>query len=97
MSLPELATCANYNLNIKIMILNNGYLGMVRQLQEKLCDSRYSETKISNPDFIKLAESYNIKALRVTNVNEIIPALEKAFSTDETFLIDFTVEPMEVL
>lgn len=97
MSLPELATCADYNLNIKIMILNNGYLGMVRQLQEKLCESRYSETKISNPDFVTLAKSYNINALRVTNTDEITPALEKAFSTKGTFIIDFAVEPMEIL
>lgn len=97
MSLPELATCADYNLNIKIIILNNGYLGMVRQLQEKLCNSRYSETKISNPDFVTLAKSYNINALRVTKTDEITPALEKAFSTKETFVLDFTVEPMEIL
>lgn len=97
MSLPELATCADYNLNIKIMILNNGYLGMVRQLQEKLCERRYSETKISNPDFVTLAKSYNINALRVTNADEITPALKKAFSTKGTFIIDFAVEPMEVL
>ncbi len=97
MSLAELATCADYNLNVKVIILNNGYLGMVRQLQEKLCNSRYSETKISNPDFVTLAKSYNINALQVTNTDEITPALEKAFSTKGTFVIDFVVEPMEIL
>ncbi|MDE6138034.1 MAG: acetolactate synthase large subunit, partial [Candidatus Gastranaerophilales bacterium] len=97
MNMAELAACVDYNLNIKVIILNNGYLGMVRQLQEKLCDCRYSETKISNPDFVTLAQSYNINALRVTNIDEITPALEKAFSTEGPFLIDFLVEPMETL
>lgn len=97
MSMQEIATCIDHNLNIKIIILNNGYLGMVRQLQEKLCDGNYSQTKISNPDFVKLAESYGVKALRVTSTDKINEALNQAFSTDEMFLIDFTVEPMEVL
>ena len=97
MSLQELATCMDYNLNIKIMILNNGYLGMVRQLQEKLCDGNYSQTKISNPDFVKLAQSYEVNALRVTSTDKIEDALNQAFSNDGMFLIDFIVEPMEVL
>lgn len=97
MGLHELATCADYNLNIKIMILNNGYLGMVRQLQEKLCDKHYSQTKISNPDFVQLAKSYNIKAERVSNKDEITSALERAFETKGTYIIDFTVEPEENL
>lgn len=97
MGLQELATCMDYNLNIKIMILNNGYLGMVRQLQEKFCDGNYSQTKISNPDFLTLAKSYGANALRVTTLEEIDSALNAAFSTDGTFIIDFAVEPMEVL
>jgi len=97
MGLHELATCKDYNLNVKIMILNNGYLGMVRQLQEKFCESRYSETKISNPDFVALAKSYGLSAERVMNIEEIDSALQRAFQTDDTYLIDFVVEPMEVL
>lgn len=97
MGLHELATCKDYNLNVKIMILNNGYLGMVRQLQEKNCEMRYSQTKISNPDFITLAKSYGIDAIRVTNSKEIKPALEKAFKTNKTYIIDFVIEPMELL
>ena len=97
MSLHELATCKENNLNVKIIILDNGYLGMVRQLQEKQCEGRYSQTKITNPDFVTLAKSYNIDAIRVTNYNGIKPALEKAFATNQTFIIDFVVEPMEVL
>lgn len=97
MSLHELATCKDNDLNIKIIILNNGYLGMVRQLQEKFCDGRYSQTKISNPDFVTLAKSYGIEALRVTSRSEVKTALGRAFSNDKTFIIDFTVEPMETL
>lgn len=97
MGVQELATCIDNNLNVKIMILNNGYLGMVRQLQEKSCDGRYSQTKISNPDFVKLAQSYGLNAMEVSSVANIDEALKKAFSTNETFIIDFRVEPMEIL
>lgn len=97
MSLEELAVCKDYNLNIKIMILNNGYLGMVRQLQEKNCEKRYSQTKISNPDFIKLAQSYGIDAIRVNSFSETENALNSAFSNKNTFIIDFKIEPMETV
>lgn len=97
MNEQELATCRDYNLPVKIFILNNGYLGMVRQLQQKGFDGRYSQTQISNPDFIKLAEAYGIKAQRVEKSEDIVPALERAFETDEPYIIDFIVEPMEVV
>lgn len=97
MGMQELATCADYNLNVKIMILNNGYLGMVRQLQEKNCEARYSETRISNPDFITLAKSYGIKAHRVSTTDKINEALTYAFSTEGPFIVEFAVEPMELL
>lgn len=97
MGLHELATCVDNNLDIKIVILNNGYLGMVRQLQEKFCDSHYSQTKISNPDFVKLAQSYGVKALRVSSISEVDKALEQAFNEKGPFILDFVVEPMELL
>lgn len=97
MGLHELATCMDNNLNIKIMILNNGYLGMVRQLQEKFCDGKYSETKISNPDFLTLAKSYGANAFRVTTLDEIDTTLDAVFSTEGTCIVDFAVEPMETL
>jgi len=97
MGIPELAVCKDYNLNIKIMILNNGYLGMVRQLQEKQCEGHYSQTKISNPDFLRLAESYGISAYRISSYDDVDEALKKAFSIDKTAIIDFVVEPMELL
>ena len=97
MNEQELATCVDYKLPVKIFIMNNGYLGMVRQLQQKAYGDRYSETKISNPDFIKLAEAYGIKALRVKSHSEINDALESAFKTDEPFIIDFVIEPFEIV
>lgn len=97
MGLHELATCKDYDLNVKIMILNNGYLGMVRQLQEKFCNSRYSETKISNPDFVTIAKSYGLNAERVMKIEDIDSALKRAFNKNGTYLIDFVVEPMETL
>ncbi len=97
MNIQELATCRDYNLPVKVLILNNGYLGMVRQLQENQCNGRYFETKISNPDFIKTAESYGLKAYRVTHRSEVIPVLQKAFSDKGTVLVEFVIEPMETL
>ncbi len=97
MNMQELATCMDYNLPVKIILLNNGYLGMVRQLQQNQCESRYSQTKISNPDFVKIAESYGAKAIRVNSKEEITPALEFAFNTTGTVIIDCIIEPFETL
>ena len=97
MNASELATCKDYSLPVKIFLIDNGYLGMVRQLQQKFYGSRYSETKMSNPDFVKLAESFGVKAIRVSKEEEIMPALKEVFATNEPALIDFVVEPMEVV
>lgn len=97
MNLQELATCKEYNLPIKIFVFNNGNLGMVRQLQEINCEGRYSQTKLNNPDFLKIASAYGIEATRVTKSKEILNALNLAFSTNSPFLIDFIIEPNEVV
>lgn len=97
MTLGELALCKDYNLNLKIIVLNNGYLGMVRQLQENSCNARYSETKISNPDFTLLAKAYGIQALSVKSSSDINKALCEAFSHKGSFLLDIEVEPMEIV
>ena len=97
MNLQELATCVDYNIPVKVFIINNGYLGMVRQFQEKMCDERYFATKISSPDYIKLAESYGIKGIRVDKFEDIKPAVEVAYTSKSPFIVDFVVEPMEVL
>jgi acetolactate synthase-1/2/3 large subunit len=95
MNIQELATCVCNKINVKVAILNNGYLGMVRQWQELFYKKRYSYTCLYNPDFVKLAESYGALGLRVTKREEVRPAIEKAISTDKTVFIDFHIEPEE--
>lgn len=97
MNIQELATCMEYNLPVKVMIMNNGYLGMVRQWQEKLFEGRYSGTQISGPDFKKVAEAYGAKGIRVEHEEEIIPALKEAIEYQGPVFIDFIIEPMETV
>jgi len=95
MNIQELATCISNKINVKVAILNNGYLGMVRQWQELFYKKRYSYTSLYNPDFVKLAESYGAIGIRVTKKEEVRPAIEKAISIDNTVFIDFHIEPEE--
>ncbi|MFC1804563.1 biosynthetic-type acetolactate synthase large subunit [Candidatus Omnitrophota bacterium] len=95
MNIQELATCVCNKINVKVAILNNGYLGMVRQWQELFYKKRYSHTCISGPDFVKLAESYGALGIRVTKKEEVRPAIDKALSTKKVVFIDFRVEPEE--
>jgi len=95
MNIQELMTCNANKINVKIAILNNGYLGMVRQWQELFYKRRYSQVGITSPDFVKLAESYGCLGIRVAKKEEVRPALEKAIAADNTVLIDFKVEPEE--
>jgi acetolactate synthase-1/2/3 large subunit len=95
MNIQELATCISNKINVKVAILNNGYLGMVRQWQELFYKKRYSYTCITGPDFVKLAESYGAIGLRATKKEEVRPAIEKALSVENTVFIDFHIEPEE--
>ncbi|MFA5389341.1 MAG: biosynthetic-type acetolactate synthase large subunit [Candidatus Omnitrophota bacterium] len=95
MNIQELATCVCNKINVKVAILNNGYLGMVRQWQELFYKKRYSYTCLHNPDFVKLAESYGAAGIRVTKKEDVRKAIEKAISIDNTVLIDFKVEEEE--
>jgi len=95
MTIQELATITQENLAIKIAIINNGYLGMVRQWQELFYERRYVDTKLWNPDFVKIAEAYDISGIRVNHREEVIPAIQKAIDYPGSFLIDFVVEPEE--
>ena len=94
MNLQELATCREHNIPVKIIIMNNGYLGMVRQLQEKLYDNRY-QVEMINPDFVKIAEAYDLFAVRVSNTEELLPALEKAISYEGTAIVDISIDAFE--
>jgi len=96
MTIQELATAVQFELPINIAIINNRYLGMVRQWQEIFHGRRYSQTDMSyQPDFVKLAEAYGLKALRVEKKEEVRPALKKAIASKKPFLIDFRVEREE--
>lgn len=95
MNIQELASAVNNKLNVKVAILNNCYLGMVRQWQELFYKRRYSYTYLCNPDFVKLAESYGAVGLRVTRKEEVRPAIDKALLTDNVVFIDFHIEPEE--
>lgn len=89
----ELATVRKYNIPVKIAIINNSYLGMVRQWQELLYERRYSSSDlIDNPDFIKLAEAYNVPGFLVEKPEELRPALEKAAAMDGPVLLDIRVD-----
>ena len=94
MNLQELATCREHNIPIKIIIMNNGYLGMVRQLQEKIYNNMY-QVEMINPDFTKIAEAYDLYAVRVNTANELIPALESAIKHDGTVIVDVSIDSFE--
>jgi acetolactate synthase-1/2/3 large subunit len=92
MNIQELATAATYNLPVKVVILNNGYLGMVRQWQELFCEKRYSSTVLTNnPDFVKVAQAYGVKGLRAERPEEVRSVLEEAFRTPGPVVLDIRV------
>jgi acetolactate synthase-1/2/3 large subunit len=97
MNIQELATAVINKIPVKIAVLNNCYLGMVRQWQELFYKRRYSYTTLCGtcPDFVKLAESYGAVGIRVTKKSEVRPAIEKAIKTDNVVFIDFRVEAEE--
>ena len=95
MTLQELATLVQDDIGVKIAVMNNGYLGMVRQWQDLFYEKRYVATPLSCPDFVKIAEAYCIPALEVKTREEVMPAINEAMSTDGPFLINFLVEPEE--
>jgi len=93
MNIQELTTAVNNKLPIKIAVLDNAYLGMVRQWQELLHGKRYSSVDLeANPDLVKIAEAYGAKAIRVTKIEEVRPAIEESLAVkDRPTLIDFKV------
>ena len=95
MTIQELGTIAQDDIAVKIAILNNGFLGMVRQWQELFHGRRYVATPLSGPDFVKVAEAYGIAAERVTDRLMVTGAIERAMAHPGPFLIDFQVEPEE--
>tara|TARA_X000001036_G_scaffold322419_1_gene300851 strand:+ start:1930 stop:3654 length:1725 start_codon:yes stop_codon:yes gene_type:complete len=97
MTITELATAVQEKANIKIAIINNGYLGMVRQWQQLFYDSRYNETPISSPDYVKLSEAYGLKGYRVTSRQEISNVVKEAQKENGPVLIEFVVEQHDMV
>ena len=98
MCIQELSTCTQYNLPVKIINLNNGSLGMVRQWQQIEYEGRYSQSYMEAlPDFVKLAEAYGHVGIRVERPEDVEGALRDAFGKykDRTVFIDFVIDPTE--
>ena len=96
MNLQELATVVQYDLPLKVAILNNRCLGMIRQWQELFFGRRYSHSKlVGGPDFVRLAEAYGAVGLRATRPEEVTAVLKRAFAIPKPVIIDFQVDPEE--
>ena len=96
MNIQEMATAVQYGLPVKIVILNNGYLGMVRQWQELFYGGRYSATRMNHaPDFVKLAEAYGAVGLRATRPDEVAPVLAEGLAVRRPVIMDFVVDAEE--
>lgn len=92
MTIQEFGTIMEHKVDIKIILLNNNFLGMVRQWQELFFDERYSETHLKNPDFIKIADAYNIKGRKVTKREELDDAIAEMLSHKGAYLLEVEVE-----
>jgi acetolactate synthase-1/2/3 large subunit len=92
MTMAEMATMVQEKLKVNIAIINNGYLGMVRQWQEFFYDRNYQATPLLSPNFVKLADAYGIRSVAVTQRSQVVPAVESARKHDGPMLINFQVE-----
>lgn len=92
MTIQELGTILQYEIDVKIIILNNHYLGMVRQWQELFFDERYSETLMKNPDFVKIGEAFRIQSRKVTDRKELDEAIAEMVNYKGSYILDVDVE-----
>ena len=96
MNTQELATCADNNIDVKVFIMNNGFLGMVRQWQELFWEKRYSQVTLGgNPDFVKLAEAYGCTGIRLTDKNTLVDDIRTALATPGPVVVDVRVTAEE--
>jgi acetolactate synthase-1/2/3 large subunit len=95
MNIQELGTVAQYKIPVKVAILNNQYLGMVRQWQELFYDRRYSYTELPSVDFVGIANAYGVPGIRVESSAEVVPALKTAIETEGPFVLDFRINREE--
>jgi acetolactate synthase-1/2/3 large subunit len=92
MNMQELATCAQNGIPVKIFVMNNGYLGMVRQWQELFWDKRYSHVDMGSfPDFVKVAEAYGATGIRLTDKTTLVDDMKAALATEGPVLVDVRV------
>ncbi|MGZ3608736.1 MAG: biosynthetic-type acetolactate synthase large subunit [Ktedonobacteraceae bacterium] len=92
MNIQELATLKQEGIAVKVAIMNNGYLGMVRQWQHFFHNGNYSETPITGPDYIKLADAYGLTGMRITKREDVEAAVQKAMDTEGTVIVEFMIE-----
>jgi acetolactate synthase-1/2/3 large subunit len=96
MNAQELATCSQNGIPVKVVILNNGYLGMVRQWQELFWDKRYSQVDMGSfPDFVKLAEAHGATGIRLTDKSTLVDDLKAAIATEGPVVVDVRVTAEE--
>ncbi|GCE20442.1 biosynthetic-type acetolactate synthase large subunit [Dictyobacter kobayashii] len=93
MNIQELATLQQEGIAVKVAIMNNGYLGMVRQWQQFFHSRNYSETPMTGPDHVKLADAYGLKGIRVKRREDIEPAIREAMETEGSVVVEFIIEP----
>ena len=92
MTIQEMGTIMQYNVPVKIIVLDNNYLGMVRQWQDMFFDKRYASTALVNPDFVMIANAYNIPAKRVTRREDLCNSIEEMLTAKGPFLLDIAIE-----
>jgi acetolactate synthase-1/2/3 large subunit len=96
MTIQELATCVDENIGVKIFLMNNGYLGMVRQWQELFWDRRYSSVRMgSSPDWVKLAEAFGARGMKIEDKKELVDGFREALAEEGPVLVDVRVSPEE--
>ena len=97
MNIQELGTAVQYNVDIKVVILNNYFLGMVRQWQERFYQERYSYSAMSVPNFVKLADAYGAKGFRIEKSKDLVATMKEAFATPGPVLIDVVIPKEEAV
>lgn len=97
MTIQELGTIMQYGVGVKIILLNNDFLGNVRQWQELFFKSRFSQTPMVNPDFVKIASAYGISAERVSDRSELGAAVDRMLAHDGAYLLDVAIDPTDMV
>jgi acetolactate synthase-1/2/3 large subunit len=92
MTIQELGTISQYGIDLKIIVLNNNFLGMVRQWQQLFFEKRYSFTELKNPDFVGIAKAYGLEAAKVTSRDQLADAIQKMLDHQGPYLLEVVVE-----